>query len=609
MPSPQREVGRTRDQASALEVAAEVVDPHPRGPPSARDDAHAAITRLAEQLLAEVQALRVESEARDSQLHELREQLGTRAMSRKPTSDESASPCSPPPPAGATTTMPVEPIADGGSTCAPEELSLPTDSQFSRRMSSLKEVLSADQPPAAAQRSDDAQPIDWTARPEQGFTQEQEEFRSRIAVKRQNQTGDLEQRRGRSLRGYLEPAIEGARFNLAIFFIIVLNSLCTALEIQYTGTNAGHDLGLDAYSHSASEIMPFAPSVFSALDKAFFAFFAGELLTRFYVYRCKTFLSPWSWIDIFAVFMSPVAWFSLAATDPTLARMVRLARVAKVVRALRMAQHSKKLDILLMLTKSLPASATTLGWSTLLLFTVQSMVGMVFALMAAEYITDTSNALADRQALFAYYGTFSRVTITMFEAHFANWAPACRVLENTLGELAALAFIAYRCFAGFALLSVVGSVFIQQTMLVAHQDEEVLIARKTKEKVAYSKQLVSLFQALDQSRTGLVSWEQIKSVVEDPKIEAWMHALELDMSHIELIFTTLDNGENGSLSPEELVAGALMLKGPSKNLEMLRMSVNIQHLLEQMDLLCAGTAHLQSAHHQPSSKLRRAGGG
>lgn len=420
------------------------------------------------------------------------------------------------------------------------------------------------------------------------WTPEQHEFRNRIAKSRRPKLPkDPAHPFQRSL-GFLRVALESAQFDIFISIAILCSSIVAALEMQYHGMDIGYALGFDGYDHPAQDQWPWASQALFVLDCTAVILFTLELVIRFVVYRCQTLTKPWNWLDIVVVVLSWARFrYGDGTMDPLIARMVRLGRLARVVRTLRITSAGQIFESFLLITKSVTASVSTLGWSVLIVFLVQTLAGMLIGYLVQEFMTDSEKPLADRADVFNYYGTFTRITITMFEVHFANWAPACRVLVDTVGEPVAFVFVAYRCLAGFAILSVVSSVFIQQTMQIAQLDREVMITRKEKEKRNLSRQLLLLFQTLDLSHDGRVSWEEVSCVLHDPKICMWLAALDLDADHLELIFKTLDTDGHELLSPEELVAGALMVKGPAKNLEILRVSANLRTVLLKLEALCS----------------------
>ncbi|CAK9102531.1 unnamed protein product [Durusdinium trenchii] len=110
----------------------------------------------------------------------------------------------------------------------------------------------------------------------------------------------------------------------------------------------------------------------------------------------------------------------------------------------------------------------------------------------------------------------------MFEVLFANWAPSCRSLVDNVSEWFSLIFVAYRCIVGFALLNVVNSVFVSQTLKIADSDEEYLI------KAQYRKKLENLFQAADVTNDGFLTMDEFMRLLEDEKMHLWLSQLQLE---------------------------------------------------------------------------------
>merc|ERR1712113_669843 len=123
-----------------------------------------------------------------------------------------------------------------------------------------------------------------------------------------------------------------------------------------------------------------------------------------------------------------------------------------------------------MLLSSIAASYNILFWSLVVMVLIQTVAGMFMTQLVEGFINNDESPMDARRQVFRYYGTFWRSTITMFEITFANWAPACRLLVDEVHELFGLFFLIYRCTIGFAVLSVIQAVFIQQTMRAAQFD-------------------------------------------------------------------------------------------------------------------------------------------
>jgi len=176
-----------------------------------------------------------------------------------------------------------------------------------------------------------------------------------------------------------------------------------------------------------------------------------------------------------------------------------------------------------------------------------------------------------------YFGTFTRAFITMFEIHMANWAKPTRVLVETLGEFVGDLFIFYRCIMGFALMSVIGAVFVQQTMSVVQNDNDIMIIKKQKEAESYENKLKSLFSALDKDQDSRLSRSEFERVKMDPELNVWMSALDIDPGDLEGLFNLLDSGDD-EVSIDEFINGATRLRGAAR-------SIDMAHVLTSMDRL------------------------
>jgi len=310
--------------------------------------------------------------------------------------------------------------------------------------------------------------------------------------------------------------------------------------------------------------------------------FTGEVLLKLVFLRCTYIKVPMNWIDIVAVLVGLLA--DLA--EPWLGNIgnpmvVRLLRLAKMERGLRVLKVSRVLDNLSLILKCLAASLTTLFWSLCLLTVIQCIAGMILSSMVRDYIMDESQDLLKRAAVFKYYGTFTKSMLTMFEVTFANWAPACRVLVDNINEWYTLFFLLYRCTVGFAVLGVISAVFIQQTMRTADRDMEILLARKRTEQEDYTGLLRQLFRRIDKSGDGLINYEEFREMRENEAMRAWMIALEIGHQEAEGLWAVCVN-DDGEMSFDMFLEGALRVKGPAKSFDMVRVMGDIRRMQEQL---------------------------
>jgi len=148
---------------------------------------------------------------------------------------------------------------------------------------------------------------------------------------------------------------------------------------------------------------------------------------------------------------------------------------------------------------------------------------------------------------------------------------------DSLGELYGDIFVFYRCILGFSLMNVIGAVFVQQTMLVAQQDNDIMIVQKQRAAQSYRVKLIALFKALDTSGDGMLSRDEFEAMAKDPALEAWMNALDINVQDLEGLFDLLDSGD-GYISVDEFLTGAQRLQGDAKNIDMAHLMVTTSRL-------------------------------
>jgi hypothetical protein len=373
-----------------------------------------------------------------------------------------------------------------------------------------------------------------------------------------------------------QSCIKSQTFELVCVSIVLLNAFFMSAKIQYEGISNGHALGVRNYDTAAEVRWPFAETVFPVVDKMFSFVFICELLVRLVAYRFEWLCSLWNYLDAFVVGVDVASWF-LTRSLSLNAYILRFARFGKLVRIVRVMRSNKLLDSLKLLVASIQASYNTLCISLLVLLVIQSVAGMLLSQLVEPYIRDKSEPEELRREVFRHYGTFWRSMITMFEITFANWAPTCRLLIDNVSEWFGVFFLVYRCVVGFAILSVIQAVFIQQTMKSAQLDDDFVIQAKNRDKQAYSEKLRRIFEQLDTSGDGHVTWREFEALLTEPRMKLLMSALEVDVRELETLFKLLDDGD-GQISPEEFIEGLQRLKGSAKALDLMALTRSVQRI-------------------------------
>eukprot|EP00930_Biecheleria_cincta_P041858 TRINITY_DN28767_c0_g1_i1.p1 TRINITY_DN28767_c0_g1~~TRINITY_DN28767_c0_g1_i1.p1 ORF type:complete len:581 (-),score=108.82 TRINITY_DN28767_c0_g1_i1:118-1809(-) len=393
------------------------------------------------------------------------------------------------------------------------------------------------------------------------------------------------------------------RFEGFIAVLLLTNLLVMAAEVQFIGTRVGTDIGF--YNSSATE--PKADIgilTFDTMDAIFTILFTIDVVVRASVLGVKFWYAVLNWIDFTAVVASYVelALQGDFAIDPMLFRLLRMGQLARVLR-MRHLLKWRMLESLTLLVKCLVSSHDILFWSFCLLVLMQCIAGMVVSTFTRHFLEDKNNDLQLRKEVFLFYGTFTRAFLTMFEVMFANWAPACRILTDNISELFSVFFLIYRCVIGFAVLNVLNAVFVQQTLKVAHSDEDIAFLMKEREHNKYTSRLKAIFKEVDISGDGHVTIGEFERMLEKPKLKFWLTQLDLEYYDLLALFELLDDGD-GQISLDEFMEGALRLRGHSKSLDIWRLERKLEVLLKKIMEFQPGHSEER---HAVSGMLKEAG--
>lgn len=400
-------------------------------------------------------------------------------------------------------------------------------------------------------------------------------------------TYDVASRRRHGRLRRLRTLLQSTSFEMGIGLLILANVIVMAFDMQYKGFDAGHALKFSGMDQSAAQRWPMAKEIISVLDVLFTLAFSVELIARILAFGPKFFLGLFNWLDFVVVSLS--AMEVIAVSLPGNTTVLRLVRLGKLARGLRLIRMSKVLDSLHLLLKCIAASVSMLLWSLLLLAVIQCTAGMLIGQLVAGYIEDNNNAaiesLETRQSIFRYYGTFSFTMLTMFEVLFANWTIPCRLLVDHVNEWYMMYFIIYRCLVGFCVLNVVSAVFVQQTMRVAAEDQDLFVQQKMRATEKYTKKLKHVFNLLDTTGDGVIEEEEFMELLNTPTMAYFMAQLELESTDFLSLFKLMDVDDSGEVTVEEFMEGCKRLKGTAKSVDLALVLAHTARMNSKLDNL------------------------
>jgi hypothetical protein len=309
--------------------------------------------------------------------------------------------------------------------------------------------------------------------------------------------------------------------------------------------------------------------------------------------RMGYFLDPWNFLDftIVAFWLLESVFLEILPMDPKLVRVFRLARL---LRFLRVVKTIQAFDSLYLMMASIKSSLSALAWSSVVLLLLEMMLALFLNVVLEDSWTTSSAPEEDRRLLYAYFGTFTRALQTMVEMLLGNWYTITRLLTEKVSEWWVLFGVSHQLVVGFAVIEVITGVFLHQTFQVANMDDGILLNETKREIKDQTEKMLRFFTHADTDGNGTLSQDEFKQCLEKDKVQEWMNAMGLDTHQVEKVFNLFDVDKSGTISPEELVAGTLALKGQAKamDLALVRSMVEeTQELIKRFYKECVGSAN------------------
>eukprot|EP00441_Pelagodinium_beii_P025581 CAMPEP_0197667544 /NCGR_PEP_ID=MMETSP1338-20131121/66784_1 /TAXON_ID=43686 ORGANISM="Pelagodinium beii, Strain RCC1491" /NCGR_SAMPLE_ID=MMETSP1338 /ASSEMBLY_ACC=CAM_ASM_000754 /LENGTH=155 /DNA_ID=CAMNT_0043246807 /DNA_START=122 /DNA_END=589 /DNA_ORIENTATION=- len=140
-------------------------------------------------------------------------------------------------------------------------------------------------------------------------------------------------------------------------------------------------------------------------------------------------------------------------------------------------------------------------------------------------------------------------------------------------------------------------------MKCAQEDHELMTSLQQKAKLKMARELRALFDRLDASGDGLVSWEEMESMLHDEGMNKWMTALEIEVRDLKNLFQILAD-DDGQMTVEDFLNGAPRLKGPAKSYDLAVLIAMVKRMDSKIETLerangIADTGwHQQDVHHR-----------
>jgi hypothetical protein len=142
--------------------------------------------------------------------------------------------------------------------------------------------------------------------------------------------------------------------------------------------------------------------------------------------------------------------------------------------------------------------------------------------------------------------------------------------------------VLHKVTLGFAVISVLGAVFIQETMKAAAMDDNLMVRQANRQWISHAKKMRKLFLVANTSGDGMLDMEQWLTVCEDEWVRTWLIAHDIRPSVFESLFDLIDEDGSGGITAEELINGTASLKGASAVIKTMQLVHEIKRSVDDI---------------------------
>jgi len=265
-------------------------------------------------------------------------------------------------------------------------------------------------------------------------------------------------------------------------------------------------------------------------------------------------------------------------TNLSFARLLRNLRLVKFMRAFRVAALFSDLRVLI---KTVTSSFMALFSSMILLTLIFVASGILIAQLLSGFITDTGNDIELRLWVYKHYGSGFRAVYTIFEVTLSGcWPNYARPVIENVSAWYALFFVVYVVIVVFAVIRIVGALFLTATIKAAGEDLAMTIMHKAKERHNYAQNLRGLLETCFRSdgspEQDVLLLADVEEKLRDPQFRLQLQALGLEDYELSGLVAILDEGEGVTF--DEFVQAAMRIKGMAKGID----TVLIMHQQRQI---------------------------
>jgi len=380
--------------------------------------------------------------------------------------------------------------------------------------------------------------------------------------------------------------VRSPKFDLALGGLIVANTVCMCLQIEYNGRILQQEIAGTCQDENCDNARwPIVEFGFLLAEQFFTIIFALELTLRLMAEGRRYLKTVGNIGDAMIVVVSGIdSWVltpigSQGVQNVAILRLVRLVRLSKVLRVVRVMKAFKSLRVLV---SAVANSVGALAWSMTLLFVLE-LIGAIFLAQVLQPIIAEPNQEDTelREFLCRKFGTWLHAMLSLFEITMAPGGfIGYRRLYEEVHPLLGLFIVIYVCVVTFAVVRVITAMFLKATLSASDNDEARVARDKAEQREAYAKRLREQID-LD---GGYIDEQEFELLCQVPRMKEWLEDALLNQEGAMRLFHAMDRG-SGQVVFSDFIAALLRIRGGPKGADSIIMLYENNSIIDEVKKL------------------------
>jgi len=187
-----------------------------------------------------------------------------------------------------------------------------------------------------------------------------------------------------------------------------------------------------------------------------------------------------------------------------------------------------------------------------------------------------------------FYGSIADSMLTLYKCSSGgvDWEEPYSVLAASGNILLPALFLVFVVFWTFAVMNILGGIFLEKTLSNSNSDREEAMLLKRRKDQEDTDALKKLFASLDESGDGRLTKAEFQHCMQHADVISFLSFLGIDVKDAEMFFTLLVNtAEGDAIDSDDFIDNCIKLKGSASSIDVALISFDLKLLRKDISEL------------------------